>query len=56
MSILRVDKLRRIKFDSIDVHPIEKALVVFYRIEAMLLSSDGEPVTGEKRVSSFIEV
>ncbi|KZS21217.1 Kinesin-associated protein 3 [Daphnia magna] len=46
---------RRIKFDSIDVHPIEKALVVFYRIEAMLLSSDGEPVTGEKRVSSFIE-
>lgn len=40
---------RRIKFDSIDVHPIEKALVVFYRIEAMLLSSDGEPVTGEKR-------
>jgi hypothetical protein len=41
---------RRIKFDSIDVHPVEKALIVFYRIEAVLLSQDGEAVAGEKRV------
>lgn len=42
---------RRIKFDSVDVHPIEKALVVFYRIEAILLSQEGEAVAGEKRES-----
>lgn len=42
--------IRRVKFDSIDVHPVEKALIVFYRIEAILLSQDGEPVAGEKRV------
>jgi len=41
---------RRIKFDSVDVHPVEKALVVFYRIEAILLSQEGEAVAGEKRV------
>jgi len=41
---------RRIKFDSVDVHPVEKALIVFYRIEAILLSQDGEAVAGEKRV------
>jgi len=32
------------------VHPVEKALVVFYRIEAFLLSNDGEAMAGEKRV------
>jgi len=42
---------RRIKFDSVDVHPVEKALVVFYRIEAVLLSQEGEAVAGEKRES-----
>nr|CAG4641607.1 EOG090X049M [Eurycercus lamellatus] len=42
---------RRIKFDSVDVHPVEKALVVFYRIEAVLLSQDGEAMAGEKRES-----
>lgn len=46
-------KPRRIKFDSVDVHPIEKALIVFYRIEAILLSQDGEPMAGEKRVSEY---
>nr|CAG4649243.1 EOG090X049M [Scapholeberis mucronata] len=40
---------RRIKFDSVDVHPIEKALIVFYRVEAIILSQDGEPMAGEKR-------
>ena len=45
---------RRIKFDSVDVHPVEKALVVFYRIEAVLLSQEGEAVAGEKRVHFFI--
>ena len=46
---------RRIKFDSVDVHPVEKALVVFYRIEAILLSRDGEEVAGERRVIIILQ-
>ena len=43
---------RRMKFDSVDVHPVEKALVVFYRIEAVAVSPNGETVAGEKKVGS----
>ena len=34
---------------SIDVHPTEKALVVNYEVEAMILSEIGAPVLGEKK-------
>ncbi|ESN90663.1 hypothetical protein HELRODRAFT_70921 [Helobdella robusta] len=40
---------RRITAGSIDVHPVEKALVVNYEVEAVILSESGEPVLGDKK-------
>nr|CAG4651737.1 EOG090X049M [Triops cancriformis] len=40
---------RRVRLDSIDVHPVDKALVVSYELEATVLSEDGEPLVGEKK-------
>ncbi len=32
-----------------DVHPVEKALVVYYETEATILGESGDPVIGDKK-------
>lgn len=41
---------RKIKSGAIDVHPTEKALVVNYELEAVILGELGDPMHGDKRV------
>ncbi|KAM4654763.1 kinesin-associated protein 3 isoform 2-T2 [Amazona ochrocephala] len=40
---------RKVKGGNIDVHPSEKALVVHYEVEAMILGEMGDPVLGERK-------
>lgn len=41
--------LRRVKGGSIDAHPTEKAIVVNYELEAVILGEMGEPMLGERK-------
>lgn len=40
---------RRVKGGSIDAHPTEKAIVVNYELEAVILGPLGEPMLGERK-------
>ena len=40
---------RRVKGGSIDAHPTEKAIVVNYELEAVILGEMGEPMLGERK-------
>ena len=40
---------RKIKGGNIDVHPTEKAIVVYYEVEATILGELGDPMLGEKK-------
>jgi hypothetical protein len=44
---------RKIRSRSIDVHPTEKALVVNYELEALILGDLGDPLLGDRKVSSL---
>uniref|UniRef100_A0A8D3CHF9 Kinesin-associated protein 3a n=1 Tax=Scophthalmus maximus TaxID=52904 RepID=A0A8D3CHF9_SCOMX len=41
--------LRRVKGCTVDVHPMERALVVQYEVEATILSEQGDPMIGERK-------
>ena len=41
---------RKVKSGAIDVHPTEKALVVNYELEAVILGELGDPMHGDKKV------
>lgn len=45
---------RKIKVGSLDVHPVEKALVVNYELEATILGQLGDPMLGDKKVRDLI--
>ncbi|KAK4475956.1 hypothetical protein MN116_001194 [Schistosoma mekongi] len=45
---------RKIRGGSIDVHPIEKALVVHYETEATILGELGNPMVGDRKESQKI--
>ena len=40
---------RRVKGGSIDAHPTEKAIIVNYELEAVILGEMGEPMLGERK-------
>ncbi|XP_047192659.1 kinesin-associated protein 3-like isoform X1 [Scophthalmus maximus] len=40
---------RRVKGCTVDVHPMERALVVQYEVEATILSEQGDPMIGERK-------
>uniref|UniRef100_A0A5K3G0X1 DUF1716 domain-containing protein n=1 Tax=Mesocestoides corti TaxID=53468 RepID=A0A5K3G0X1_MESCO len=40
---------KRVRGGHVDVHPFEKALVVFYEAEATILGELGDPVIGDKK-------
>jgi len=40
---------RKVKAGNIDVHPTEKAIVVYYEVEATILGELGDPMLGEKK-------
>lgn len=44
---------RKIRSRSIDVHPTEKALVVNYELEALILGDLGDPLLGDRKVSNL---
>jgi hypothetical protein len=44
---------RKIRSRSIDVHPTEKALVVNYELEALILGDLGDPLLGDRKVSKL---
>ncbi|GLH01305.1 Uncharacterized protein GBIM_07474 [Gryllus bimaculatus] len=44
---------RKIRSRSIDVHPTEKALVVTYELEALILGDLGDPLLGNRKYSSL---
>lgn len=45
---------RKIRSRSIDVHPTEKALVVNYELEALILGDLGDPLLGDRKVSVLV--
>ncbi|XP_006005529.1 kinesin-associated protein 3a isoform X2 [Latimeria chalumnae] len=45
---------RKVKGGNIDVHPMEKALVVHYEVEATILGEMGDPMLGERKESQKI--
>ena len=45
---------KKVTVDTIDVHPTEKALVVNYEVEAVILSEFGAPVLGDKKACQKI--
>jgi hypothetical protein len=47
---------RKIRSRSIDVHPTEKALVVNYELEALILGDLGDPLLGDRKVSKLLLV
>jgi hypothetical protein len=42
---------RRTKGGAVDVHPTEKALIVYYEVEATILGENGNAMIGEKKES-----
>ena len=40
---------RKVKGGTIDVHPTDKAIVVHYELEAMILGEMGDPMMGERK-------
>ena len=40
---------RRVKGGNIDAHPTEKAIIVNYELEAVILGEMGEPMLGERK-------
>ncbi|KAI5748674.1 hypothetical protein M8J76_001126 [Diaphorina citri] len=40
---------KRVKSGNIDVHPTEKALLVNYELEAIILGENGKPMIGDKK-------
>uniref|UniRef100_A0A8D8M8X6 Kinesin-associated protein 3 n=1 Tax=Cacopsylla melanoneura TaxID=428564 RepID=A0A8D8M8X6_9HEMI len=40
---------KRVKSGTIDVHPTEKALIVNYELEALILEENGKPMIGDKK-------
>jgi len=41
--------IRKIRSGSIDVHPTEKALIVNYELEALILGEKGDKMLGDKK-------
>lgn len=41
---------RKIRSGNLDVHPTEKALVVNYDVEALILGELGDPMLGDRKV------
>ena len=44
-----LSSFRRVKGGSIDAHPTEKAIIVNYELEAVILGEMGEPMLGERK-------
>lgn len=42
--------LRKVRSGTLDVHPTEKALVVNYDVEALILGELGDPMLGDRKV------
>lgn len=42
---------RKVRSGTLDVHPTEKALVVNYDVEALILGELGDPMLGDRKVS-----
>lgn len=40
---------KRVKSGTIDVHPTEKALIVHYELEAIIIGENGKPMIGDKK-------
>lgn len=40
---------RKVKGGTIDVHPTENAIIVYYELEAMILGELGDPMMGERK-------
>ena len=40
---------RKVNPGSIDVHPTEKAIVVNYEVEAVILGEDGQAMLGDRK-------
>ena len=45
---------RKIRSGTLDVHPTEKALVVNYDVEALILGELGDPMLGDRKVENII--
>lgn len=41
---------RKVRSGTLDVHPTEKALVVNYDVEALILGELGDPMLGDRKV------
>lgn len=41
---------RKVRSGNLDVHPTEKALVVNYDVEALILGELGDPMLGDRKV------
>lgn len=44
---------RKIRSGTLDVHPTEKALVVNYDVEALILGELGDPMLGDRKVMNI---
>lgn len=44
---------RKVRSGTLDVHPTEKALVVNYDVEALILGELGDPMLGDRKVCFF---
>lgn len=42
---------RKVRSGTLDVHPTEKALVVNYDVEALILGELGDPMLGDRKVN-----
>nr|CAD7425413.1 unnamed protein product [Timema monikensis] len=49
MTMISFEVPRKIRSRSIDVHPTEKALVVNYELEALILGDLGDPLLGDRK-------
>jgi len=45
---------RKVRSGTLDVHPTEKALVVNYDVEALILGELGDPMLGDRKVRFFL--
>lgn len=45
---------RKVRSGTLDVHPTEKALVVNYDVEALILGELGDPMLGDRKVCFFM--
>ena len=47
---------RKVRSGTLDVHPTEKALVVNYDVEALILGELGDPMLGDRKVRFIFNI